>query len=90
MNTILIFSGGVAVIVYLWATIMIYSYLKDKNEKLHSFILINFFIFGYVKDYKKITANENGKVGYLYYLWLFSINLALLYFVLLIFFGKIG
>ncbi len=84
MNTILIALGGLSIIVYLWSTIMIYSFLKDKNEKIQSFIFINFFIFRYVKNYKKITKNENGKIGYLYYLWSFSINIALLCVVLLI------
>lgn len=83
MNAMLITLGGLSVIVYLWSTIMIYNFLKDKNGKMQSFIFINLFIFKYVKNYKKITKNENGKIGYLYYLWSFSINLALICFVLL-------
>jgi hypothetical protein len=62
---------------------MIYSFLKDRNEKTQSFVFINLFIFKHIENYKKITKNENGKIGYLYYLWLFSINLALLCAVLL-------
>jgi hypothetical protein len=89
MNVILIIIGGLSIIVYLWSTIMIYSFLKDKNDKIHSFILINLYIFKYVKDYKTITKNETGKIGYFYYLWLFTINLALLCFVLLMIFGNI-
>jgi hypothetical protein len=85
MNAALISIGILSVIVYLWSTIMIYSFLKDKDkdEKLQSFILINLFIFKYINDYKTITKNENGKTGYLYYLWLISINTALLCFILL-------
>ena len=89
MNTMLIILGGLSIIVYLWSTIMIYSFLKDKNEKMHSIIFINLYIFRYVKNYKRITKNENGKIGYLYYLWILTINFALLCFVLLIFFGNI-
>ena len=85
MNAMLITLGGLSVIVYLWSTIMIYNFLKDKNGKMQSFIFINLFIFKYVKNYKKITKNEDGKIGYLYYLWLYSINLALICFVLLMF-----
>ena len=85
MNAMLITLGGLSIIVYLWSTIMIYNFLKDKNEKMQSFIFINLFIFKYVKNYKKITKNEDGKIGYLYYLWLYSINLALICFVLLMF-----
>jgi hypothetical protein len=83
MNAALISIGILSVIVYLWSTIMIYSFLKDKDEKMQSFILINLFIFKYINDYKTITKNENGKTGYLYYLWLISINTALLCFILL-------
>jgi hypothetical protein len=83
MNAALISIGVLSVIVYLWSTIMIYSFLKDKDEKMQSFILINLFIFKYINDYKTITKNENGKTGYLYYLWLISINTALLCFILL-------
>jgi len=83
MNAALISIGVLSVIVYLWSTIMIYSFLKNKDEKLQSFILINLFIFKYINDYKTITKNENGKTGYLYYLWLISINTALLCFILL-------
>ena len=84
MQKILITLGLLSIIVYIWSTIMIYSYLKDKNEKMQNFVFINLFIFRYVKNYKLITKNENGKIGYLYYLWSISINLALLCFVLLI------
>ena len=83
MNAALISIGVLSVIVYLWSTIMIYSFLKNKDEKLQSFILINLYIFKYINDYKTITKNENGKTGYLYYLWLISINTALLCFILL-------
>jgi len=84
MQEILITLGLLSIIVYIWSTIMIYSYLKDKNEKTQNFVFINLFIFRYVKNYKLITKSENGKIGYLYYLWSISINLALLCFVLLI------
>jgi len=87
MNAMLITVGGLAVIVYLWSTIMIYSFLKDRNENIRNFIFINFFIFKYLKDYKTITENETGKIGYLYYVWLYAIKIALLCFILLMAFG---
>jgi hypothetical protein len=83
MNAILITLGILSITVYMWSTISIYTFLENRDEKMQSFIFINFFIFRYIKNYKKITENESGKIGYLYYLWLFSINLALLCFVLL-------
>jgi len=84
MDKILITFGVISIIVYVWSTIMIYSFLKDKNVKLNSFIFINLFIFKYVQIYKKIGKKENGKIGNLYYCWLVSINVALLCFLLLI------
>jgi hypothetical protein len=89
MSALLITLGVFSIIVYIWSTIMIYSFLKDRNEKMQNFIFINLFVFRYVKSYKTITKNETGKIGYLYYLWLFTINLALLCFVLLMVFGNI-
>jgi hypothetical protein len=86
MNAMLITLGFLSILVYLWSTIMIYSFLKDRNKKMQSFIFINLFIFRYLKSYKRITNNETGKIGYLYYLWLFTINLALLCFILLMIF----
>jgi hypothetical protein len=83
MNAILITLGILSITVYMWSTISIYTFLENRDEKMQSFIFINFFIFRYIKNYKKITENESGKVCYLYYLWLFTINLALLCFVLL-------
>ena len=83
MNIMLIVLSGLSIIIFLWSTIMIYKFLKNKNEKMQSFVFINLYIFKYVKDYKKLTKNETGKIGYLYYIWLISINLALICFVLL-------
>jgi len=88
MNTILIATGIISIIVFLWSTIKIYSFLKARDEKLQSFIFINLFVFKYVNNYKTITKTETGKVGHLYYTWLVSINLALLCFVLLMIFAN--
>jgi len=89
MNIILITIGVLSIIVYLLSTIMIYNFLEKRDEKIESFIFIRLFIFRYVNNYKRITKNETGKVGYLFYSWLISINAALLCFILLIIFGKI-
>jgi len=86
MSDILISTGMISIVVFLWSTISIFSFLKNRNRKMQSFIFINLFIFRYIKDYKEITKKETGKVGYLYYFWLTSINTALLCFVLLMFF----
>lgn len=89
MNIILIIIGVLSIIVYLLSTIMIYIFLEKRGKKIENFIFIRLFIFRYVNNYKRITKNETGKVGYLFYSWLISINTALLCFILLIIFGKI-
>ena len=82
MNEILIIIASLLVIVFVITTIMIYAFLKERNVKLESFVFIRIFIFKYISKYKTITKNETGKIGYLYYLWIISINLALLCIVL--------
>ena len=77
MNKLLIANAILSIIVFLWATIMIYSFLRNRSEKLESYIFINFFIFKYIDKYKTITRRETGRIGYLYYLWIISINTAL-------------
>lgn len=51
----LITIGIVSIVVFTWSTIMIYSYLRKKGEKIESFIFIRLFIFQYVSKYKTIT-----------------------------------
>lgn len=83
MTNVLIVLGVISIIVFVWTTIMIYSFLKTRNEKIESFLFINLFIFRYISEYKAITKKETGKVGYLFYLYIFSINIALICFVAL-------
>jgi len=89
MNAILITIGVLSIIIHIISTIMIYIFMEKRNDKIENFIFIRLFIFRYVNNYKKITKNETGKVGRLYYSWLISINAALVCFILLIVFGKI-
>jgi hypothetical protein len=83
MTNVLIVLGVISIIVFVWSTIMIYSFLRARNEKIESFLFINIFIFRYISDYRTLTKKETGKVGYLFYLYIFSINIALICFVAL-------
>jgi len=83
MTNVLIVLGVISIIVFIWTTIMIYSFLRARNEKIESFLFINLFIFRYISDYRTLTKKETGKVGYLFYLYIFSINIALICFVAL-------
>jgi len=56
-------------------TIIIVSELQKRKVKIN-FFLLKLYIPKYVHQYKKITLEETGKVGGLYYWWVGSINLA--------------
>ena len=83
METIFIFLGILSVIIFIVTTIMIYSYLKDKGEKV-SFLWLRLFMISYANKYKKITKQETGKTGYLFYVWIISINIALISAILIL------
>lgn len=56
-------------------TMIIISELQKRKVKIN-FFLLRLFIPKYVHQYKKITLEESGKVGALYYWCIGSINLA--------------
>ena len=84
MQTLFISIGIVSVIVFVVSTIMIYSHLKDRGEKV-SFLWLRLFMISYANKYKKLTKKETGKIGYLFYIWIISINLALISAILILF-----
>ena len=77
MDTLFSLIGVLAIIIFIISTMMIYSYLKRRGEKV-SFLWLRLFIFSYVNKYVKITKKETGKIGYIFYIWVISINIALL------------
>lgn len=82
MQTVFIFIGLISVIVFIVSTIMICSYLKDRGEKV-SFLWIRVLMISYAIKYKKLTKKETGRTGYLFYLWIISINVVLFSFIIL-------
>lgn len=58
------------------STIMIVNWLQKKGEKIN-FVLIKMMAPVYAHRYKKITLEETGKVGPLFYHWVVSINITL-------------
>ena len=80
MNFVIIFSfiAGSAIVIYLVSSIMIYNQLKKRDVKV-SFIFLRFLIPFYAHRYKEITISETGKTGTLFYLWIISINTALVF-----------
>jgi hypothetical protein len=84
MHNLFISIGILSVIVYVVSTVMIFSHLKDRGEKV-SFLWLRLYMISYANRYKKMTKNETGKVGYLFYVWIISINLALISAILVLF-----
>ena len=74
----------IALITFVVTSVMIYSYLDRKGEKV-SFLWLRLYMIPNANKYKRITKNETGKVGSLFYIWLISINTALICTILVLF-----
>ncbi|MEW6015335.1 MAG: hypothetical protein AB1690_08435 [Candidatus Zixiibacteriota bacterium] len=66
------------------AGMMIYNYLKKRGEKVN-FMWLKAYGPRYATRYKALTRQETGSIGVLYYHYLFSINLALVFGLITIF-----
>jgi hypothetical protein len=69
--------AGCCVVWFVVASLLIYENLRRRGEKV-SFIWLRAMLPFYVSRYRKLTRQESGKVGNLFYHWVVSINLALL------------
>jgi hypothetical protein len=70
---------GFAIFCALWGVvsmILIAEALRKRNMKVN-WIFLKVLIIKYVGQYRKITLQETGKVGPLYYSFVVSMNLAL-------------
>ena len=86
METLLLIIGLGAVVIYIISAILIFDFVNNRIHKRKHFVFINLFIYSYVKHYKKITREETGKTGILFYVWVISINVALLCLILFLIF----
>ena len=57
-------------------SIMIVNEVSKRGVKIN-FFLLRLYIIKYIHQYRKLTKQETGKVGYLYYPCIISVNLAL-------------
>jgi len=57
-------------------SIMIVNEVSKRGVKIN-FFLLRLYIIKYIHEYRKITKEETGKVGPLYYPCIVSVNLAL-------------
>ena len=80
MNLTILFAivAGVALVWFIVSSIMIVNELLKRGQKIN-FIFIQLFIPVYAHRYKKITLEETGKIGSLFYHWAIAINMALVF-----------
>ena len=76
--TIISVIAGIAIVWYVVSSIMIVNELMKKKHKIQ-FVIINLMLLVYAHRYKKITLEETGKVGSLFYHWLIAVNTALVF-----------
>ena len=76
MANILLIGAIACVCLYVIFSIMIVHQLLKRGVKIN-FFLIRLLIIKYIHQYKKITLEETGKVGPLYYPCIISVNMAL-------------
>ena len=76
LTIILAVLAFIAVAWNITAGIMIFSNLQKRGEKVY-FIFLNVLLPFYAQRYKKLTIEETGRAGPLFYHWLGAINTAL-------------
>ncbi len=86
-TTEIIFTSLAIVFLVMWviSSIAIIDYLSNRGVKIN-FFLLRLMIIPYADRYRKLTKQENGRTGKLYYVWLGSVNLALICVILSIVF----
>ena len=80
MNTVMVFIA-LCVACAFWnvaASLMIYDNLQKRGRPV-SFLWLRVLAPKYASEYKDITRAETGKIGPLFYHWIISINLALVF-----------
>ena len=78
MNTVFFILALISVAWGIANSIMITSFLSKRGIKIN-YPLLRLFIFKYVSQYRKITMEETGRPGPLFYWFLTAWNLALLF-----------
>ena len=66
----------VFVILFVVFSMMIVHELSRRGVKIN-FFLLRLYLIKYIHQYKRITSEENGRIGPLYYPCVASVNLAL-------------
>jgi len=77
MSTIFFILALMSIVWGIVTSIMITSFLSRRGIKIN-YLFLRLFIFKYVSQYRKITMEETGKPGPLFYSSIAAWNLALL------------
>ena len=78
MSTLFLILVLVSVACGIAASIMITSFLSRRGVKVN-YLFLRIFIFKYVQQYRRITTEETGKPGPLFYSFIAAWILALLF-----------
>ena len=70
--------AGIPIVWHIVSGAMIVNKLMKRKQKIQ-FIIIKLMLPVYAHRYKKITLEETGKVGSLFYHWVISINVTLVF-----------
>jgi len=60
------------------SSVLIIAFLSKRRNKIN-YLLIRIYIYKYINQYRKITIEETGKVGPLFYSFIISFILALVF-----------
>ena len=78
MSTAFIVLALICVASGITAAMMIASFLSKRGVKIN-YLLFRLLIFGYVRQYREVTMEESGKPGPLFYMFVTSWVLALVF-----------
>jgi len=78
MSTLFFILALIGVACGIAASVMIASFLSKRGVRIN-YLFIRLFIFKYVRQYRKITMEETGKPGPLFYWFITSWNVALVF-----------
>jgi hypothetical protein len=81
MSTLFFILALISIACGIVASAMIASFLSRRGTKIN-YLFFRVLIFGYIRQYRKITLEETGKPGILFYLFIAAWNLALLFAVI--------
>ena len=78
MSNVFLVLAIVCILCGVVSSIMITAFVSKSGTKIN-YLLIRIYIYKYINQYRKITEEENGKVGPLFYSFIVSFILALIF-----------